>query len=94
MAALNAEIPDDLKRKLDLAVAHRDVTLKSAITEAITQWLGGNEKAERESDPDVEKLLEFKRIGEKHRVSALLENISVFLEQAKDKLAERRRKRA
>jgi hypothetical protein len=42
MAALNAEIPGDLKTAVDHAVVDRKTTVKAAVIEALTAWLRGS----------------------------------------------------
>jgi hypothetical protein len=39
MAALNAEIPSELKKALDHACLDRDMTLKAAVAEALRNWV-------------------------------------------------------
>lgn len=40
-SALNARIPERLRRRLDIAAAQRGVTIQQAVTEAIELWLEG-----------------------------------------------------
>lgn len=57
MAALNAEIPDDLKKALDVACAERRLPLRSATEMALKDWLGlGDDQDDGPEDPLVGKL--------------------------------------
>ena len=82
MAAINAEIPDDLKKQLDRACVERDITIKVALAESIRKWLGLDDEPSAD-DPIVDSLREFLTIAEPGEAKALKVNIEVFLGHAR-----------
>ncbi len=56
MAAFNAEIPDDLMRRVKIACAERDTTIKSAAEQSLEAWLDSDvaSDAPRPAAPDPE----------------------------------------
>ena len=56
MAALNAEISDDLKQRFDIATKSRRVSIKAAVSAALEDWLkkeGFPAPVEEASEPSI-----------------------------------------
>ena len=81
MAALNAEIPDELKRALDVACAERRLPLRSATEAAIKKWLGlGDDQDDGPDDPLIDKLRDILR-GEDTSAKDLITQTIVFFHE-------------
>ena len=80
MAALNAEIPDELKRALDVACAERRLPLRSATEAAIRGWLGLDDQDKGPDDPLVGKLKEILR-GDDLNAKDLITRTIVFFHE-------------
>ncbi len=94
MAALNVEIPADLKKALDHACVDRDVKLKDAIPAAIEFWLAGEtgdvqpkgEAGEpsgvpRRYRPYLDKLARILASGDGPAIEAATSNIDLFVDR-------------
>lgn len=51
--ALNARIPETLRRRLDIAVAQRGVTIQQAVAEAIELWIEGAPQKQLQEAPVI-----------------------------------------
>jgi hypothetical protein len=75
MAALNAEIQDDLKREIDVVCAQRGLKLKEVVAEALEMWL---HPPLSQGDPRMEKLHAILLSGHEKAISAVTQNIELF----------------